>query len=182
MSCRPLGAHRFLKGHLLTARASFIPERIDDRVDLATLYLVQASVADSSAEAMPYPEFVARGWAVPNITNYHPFNRLGLWCAYMKEFSTTRGLEDPDRMVAFAKVVSLSLMDSFNVVDNPIRFPLLEPVRARRPQPSRDTEVHPPLAICCECKSNCCQCCVLRVATAPAASFKLVLIRPSCWM
>lgn len=100
-------------------------------MDLATLYLVQASVADSSAEAMPYPEFVARGWAVPNITNYHPFDRLGLWCAYMKEFSNARGSEDPDRVVAFARVVSVSLMDSFNVVDNPIRFPLLEPVRAR---------------------------------------------------
>ncbi len=100
-------------------------------MDLATLYLVQASVADCSAQAMPYPEFVARGWAVPNITNYHPFDRLGLWCAYMNEYGMrqTSGPWDLDAVVEFARSVRRALMETFDVVDNPIRFPLLEPVR-----------------------------------------------------
>jgi len=121
----------FLKQHLCNVRASFIPTRPEDRerVDLATLYLVQASVADCSAQAMPYPEFVARGWAVPNITNYHPFDRLGLWCAYMNEYGMrqTSGPWDLDAVVEFARSVRRALMETFDVVDNPIRFPLLEP-------------------------------------------------------
>lgn len=134
---------RFLKQHLCDVRASFIPVTPEDRervarerVDLATLYLIQASVADCSAQAMPYPEFVARGWAVPNITNYHPFDRLGLWCSYMNEYKErpVPGPWDLDGVVGFARSVRQTLMDTFNVVDNPIRFPLLEPVRgSRRP-------------------------------------------------
>ena len=111
-------------------RGSFTLGELEDGVDLATLYLVQASVADYSARAMSYPEFVARGWAVSNITNYHPFDRLGLWCAYMDTFSSSRGSSsDLGSIITSAKRVRSALMDTFNVVDNPIRFPLLEPVR-----------------------------------------------------
>ena len=109
-------------------RGSFTTEKLEDDVDLATLYLVQASVADYSARAMPYPEFVARGWAVSNITNYHPFDRLGLWCAYMDKFSSRSSPSDLGSIITSAKRVRSALMETFNVVDNPIRFPLLEPV------------------------------------------------------
>ena len=100
------------------------------------LHLIAASVADPTFTAMPYPEFVARSSVVANVTAFHPFLRLALWAAYMDQFSiwdgksafplrTSRDIWDT---VKEPNGLFDKLVQSYCVVDNPVRFPLLDEV------------------------------------------------------
>jgi hypothetical protein len=100
--------------------------------------LVQASMADMAGVAMPYPEFVSRGWIVRNLHSLHPFARVGLWVAYMEEFGRCKGVppslgawgnEDGDRVLCWAMRVQDALISTFDVEDTGLRFPCLLKVR-----------------------------------------------------
>ena len=122
--------------YLSTNRRTFAAG--DKTTDLGTLSLVCASFADTTRSAIPFPEFVSRGCLLVNVTSFHPFARLALWCSYMDKFD--RGATGLPResvpaviinMMEFAKPIFESLMRTFKVVDNPMRFPLMEPVQVQ---------------------------------------------------
>ncbi len=129
--------NRYLVTHLASVRTSIPlgPGVGDDEALDGPLLLIQASLADPQSLAMPYPEFVGRGWVVPPITSFHPFDRLGLWCAYMGLFPERALVMDRDRGALTTSVMQTAarvrdaLAAQFDVVDNPLRFPQLEEVR-----------------------------------------------------
>jgi hypothetical protein len=89
-STHTLALNRWVKGFLARSTQCFHPPtNRQDGLEPAVLRLLRASVADPSGKAMPFPVFVAKGWLVDSITSFSPFDRLGLWVAYMEVRGTT---------------------------------------------------------------------------------------------
>jgi len=146
----------FLAGEVGTP--CFKPPSVrQDGLDPCTLLLARASVLDPGSAAMPFPVFVTKGWLVESITSFSPFARLGLWVAYMENFSSRHSISanlskgsQGDRqakraalavsLVHRARAVASELQRHFAAVDNPTRFPSLR-VPAAPVTPGTVTEV-----------------------------------------
>jgi hypothetical protein len=74
----------FLAGDANKAGCFAAPVLRVEGLDSGVLQLVAASVADPSAKAMPFPVFATEGWLIESVPSFSPFDRLGLWAAYME--------------------------------------------------------------------------------------------------